>query len=341
MAYSVFGDLLVAFLLAASSARIFFLKYERLDTAAVLAPLALIVIVLQILAWNIDFISASLLVLALIAFLTNIRALSRLASKLYVDHYSPVFIVFSVLILIASIAIAFVAARFSPVAVNPGRSGVSETKTRLSGSFASGFSEAACFDKSSALLYVYEPQGEKKSSPIVIVGSDKRADAASYRPYMILLAAEGYTVMTCDFYAADGRWFNSIADLRIFRKFAMTVTYLFRRDYFSLQKDFYTFGTVREFSAMRAVAEKKFGNGVRFFIACDGMADAAAVDFIRDANGSVEGALALDSVRAYRTPGFGLLEQTDPLLAAFFALSRDTDMRLPRTLVSETLRRIR
>ena len=98
---------------------------------------------------------------------------------------------------------------------------------------------------------------------------------------------------------------------------------------------------IREFSAMRAIAEKKFGNGVKLFIACDGMADAAAVDFIRDANGSVEGALALDSVGQYRTPGFGLIEQTDPLLAAFFGLSRDADMRLPHTLVSETLRRIR
>nr|WP_180485224.1 hypothetical protein [Treponema socranskii] len=341
MVYSVFGDLLAAFLLAASSARIFFLKHERFDTAAVLVPPALIVIILQILAWNIDFISAALFVLALIAFFTNIRALSRFVSKLYVDHYSPVFIVFSVLILIASIALAGIAVRFAPVTVDPNRLGVSETKIRLSGSFASGFSEAAYFDRSSAVLYIYEGQGEKKTSPVVIVGSDKRADAAAYRPYMILLAAEGYTVMACDFYASDGRWFNSAADLRFFRKFAMTVSYLFRRDYFLRQKDFYTFGMIREFSAMRAVAEKKFGNGVKLFIACDGMADAAAVDFIRDANGSVEGALALDSVGQYRTPGFGLIEQTDPLLAAFFGLSRDADMRLPHTLVSETLRRIR
>ena len=71
------------------------------------------------------------------------------------------------------------------------------------------------------------------------------------------------------------------------------------------------------------------------------MADAAAVDFIRQANGRVSGALALDSVSEYRTPGFGCIEQTDPLLASFFGVERDRDLRVPRSLVSETVRRIR
>ena len=54
MVHSVFGDLLAAVLLACSSARIFFLKYERVDTAAVLVPVSLAVVVLQIFSWNID-----------------------------------------------------------------------------------------------------------------------------------------------------------------------------------------------------------------------------------------------------------------------------------------------
>ena len=56
MVHSMFGDLLAAALLAVSSARIFFLKYERVDTLAVLVPVSLAVIVLQILSWNVDFI---------------------------------------------------------------------------------------------------------------------------------------------------------------------------------------------------------------------------------------------------------------------------------------------
>ncbi|MBM7023070.1 hypothetical protein [Treponema sp. Marseille-Q4523] len=341
MAYSVFGDLLAALLLAGSSARIFFLKYERVDTAAVLVPLSLVIVVLQIFSWNIDCISAALFVLAVIALFTNARALFRFASKLYVDHYSFVFIVLSVCIFIASLALAGVIVRYIPVALDPTDFGVTETKTRLAGSFTSGFTEAEYFEKASATLFVYESAGEKKSSPVVIVGSDKRADAASYRPYMILLAAQGYTVLACDFYADDGRWFNSFADLRIFRKYSMIASYLLQRERFSRQKDFYTFGMLREFGAMRDIATQKFGSDLELFIACDGMADGAAVDFIRQVNGNVTGALALDSISEYRTPGFGCIEQTDPLLASFFGVERDRDLRVPRSLVSETVRRIR
>ena len=341
MVHSMFGDLLAAALLAVSSARIFFLKYERVDTLAVLVPVSLAVIVLQILSWNVDCISAALFVLAVIALFTNVRALARFASKLYVDHYSFAFIVLSVCIFIASLALAGVIVRYAPVSIDPAAFGVTETKTRLTGSFASGFREANYFEKTDAMLYVYEPTGEKKSSPVVIVGSDKRADAASYRPYMLLLAAQGYTVLACDFYAADGRWFNSFADLRIFRKYSMIASYLLQTERFSRQKDFYAFGMIREFGAMRDIAIQKFGSGVELFLACDGMADAAAVDFIRQANGRITGALALDSVPEYRTPGFGCVEQTDPLLAFFFGADRDASLRVPRSLVSETVRRIR
>ena len=341
MAYSVFGNLLAAVLLACSSARIFFLKYERVDTAAVLVPLSLVIVVLQIFSWNIDCISAALFVFVVIALCTNARALFRFASKLYVDHYSFAFIVLSVCIFIVSLALIGIIVRYAPVPLDPADFGVTETKTRLTGSFAPGFTEAEYFEKTSAMLYIYEPAGEKKSSPVVIVGSDKRADAASYRPYMILLAAQGYTVLACDFYAADGRWFNSFADLRIFRKYSMIASYLLQAERFSRQKDFYTFGMIREFGAMRDIARRKFGSGVELFIACDGMADGAAVDFIRQTNGNVTGALALDSISEYRTPGFGCIEQTDPLLASFFGVERDTALRVPRSLVSETVRRIR
>lgn len=341
MTYSVLGELLIVFLLVVNSSRIFFLKYERVDTLAVLAPLAVVVALLQTAAWNADFISILILAVSLLALFTNMHSLARSASGLYVDHYSPVFIFFSVVVLICSLLTGVVIVKFAPVSVNASDSGVTETKIRLTGSFARGFSDAGYTDRTDAQLYVYKPadtkSAEQTDNTVVIVGSDKRGDAAAYRPYMILLAEKGYTVVTCDFSAKDGGWFNTIADRRIVRRFAMLVAYLNDKEQFVRQKDFYTFGMIREYKAMMDIADKKFGSGRKFLIVSDGMADTAAVDVMKQSGGRVQGVFALDSISEYKTPGFGFVEQTDPLVASYFGLARDNTLFIPRYAVLKSV----
>jgi hypothetical protein len=341
MQYSVLGEMLIVFLLVINSSRIFFLKYERVDTLAVLAPFAVLVAVLQITAWNADFISVLLLLISLLALCTNMHGLVRSAARLYVDHYSPVFILFSVVILICSLLAGGMIIKYAPVNMKASDSGVVETKTRLTGSFAGGFSDAGYTDRTDAQLYVYKPEKGQVSDVIVLVGSDKRADAAAYRPYMILLAQKGYTVVTCDFSAKDGWWFNSIADWHIIRRFAMLVSYMNNKEQFLRQKDFYTFGMIREYKAMMDIAAHRFGSR-KFFIVSDGMADDAAVDVLKQSDGSVQGMFSLDSIPEYKTPGFGFVEQTDPLIGAYFGLSRDKLLFIPRYLVlksADTIKR--
>ena len=338
MANSVLGNLLVAFLLVVASGRIFFINHDRVDTIAVLVPLAFAASVLQIIAWNADIVSMVLLVLSCLALFVNMRALSRVATKSYADVYSPAFIVFSVLIGIVSFAIAFIVIKYAPVNMVPKAYDVVETKTRLTGNFADGFKEAGYFALSDATLYLYEPLGEKKSDTVVIVGSDKRGDAAAYRPYMMLLAQKGYAVLTCDFYVDT--WFGSPLDVRYVRRLAMLASFFYDAEQFSRQKDFYTFNMRREYAAMQALARQKFGDDVRFCTICDGMADNAAVDIVRQDARNVTSALALDSINEYETHGFGCIEQTDPLLAAYFGHVRDKALLVPRYLVLQTVKRL-
>ncbi|MCK9169674.1 MAG: hypothetical protein M0P01_04605 [Treponema sp.] len=337
MTYSVLGQMLIVFLLVINSGRIFFLKYERVDTLAVLAPFAVIVALLQIIAWNADLFSVLLLAVSFLAFFTNIHGLARSASRLYVDHYSPVFIIFSVVILVSSLLTGFLIIRYAPVIIKASDFGVTESRKRLTGSFRDGFSEAVYTDKTNAQFYVYTPSKKKVDDLVVIVGSDKRGDAAAYRPYMIMLAGEGYTVITCDFCANDGRWFNSIADQHLIRRFAMLISYMNNSEQFLKQKDFYTFGMIREYKAMMNITGTEFGSGKKFFIVSDGMADTAADDVMKQSGGSVQGVFTLDSIPEYRTAGFGFVEQTDPLVSACFGLPRDKTLFIPRYLVVKTI----
>jgi hypothetical protein len=339
--YSVLGEMLIVFLLVINSSRIFFLKYERVDTLAVLAPFAVIVVLLQIIAWNADFISILLLAVSLLAFFTNMHSLACTASRLYVDHYSPVFIIFSVFILIASSLAGVLIARYAPVSIKASDFSVIETKKRLTGSFTNGFSEAAYMSRTDAQLYVYKPSTAHTDDVVVIVGTDKRGDAAAYRPYMILLAREGYTVITCDFSTKDSRWFNSIADWRIVRRFAMLVSYMSDRKKFQQQKNFYTFCMLREYKAMMDIADAESGSSRKFFIVSDGMADTAAVDVMKQSGRKVQGVFALDCIPEYKTPGFGFIEQTDPLVAAYLGQARDKTLFIPRYLVLKSVNAIK
>lgn len=337
MSYSVLGEMLVAFLLIVNSSRIFFLRYERIDTLAVLSPAALFIILLQIIAWNADFISVLLLIISIISLFTNMHALARSASRLYVDHYSPVFIIFSVIILVCSLFSTFVLVKYSPVEVKASDFNVIETKTRFKGSFSEGFTKAGYTDGTDAVLYVYEPASGKSAPEIVLVGCDKRGDAERYRPYMILLANEGYTVAACDFRAQDGKWFNTIADWHIIRRLAMCLSYLKDKKQFERQKDFYTFGMIREYTAMENIVSAKFG-GRQYFLVSDGMSVTAAGDVMRESGGKVKGIFALDSIAEYKTPGLGCIEQTDPLLASFLGYTRDKALFIPRYLVLKTVK---
>lgn len=340
MSYSVLGEMLIVFLLIVNSGRILFLKYERIDTLAVLSPVALIIAVLQIAAWNADFSSVLLLVISFFSLLTNLHALSRSAARLYVDHYSPVFIIFSALILMSSIFAGFVLLKYAPVNVKPGDYGVTETKVRLTGTFADGFSESGYTDRTDAQLYIFAPQNVQADASIVIVGCDKRADAAQYKPYMVLLAREGYIVMTADFSASDGAWFSSVADSRVLRRFVMILSYFRDKEQFGKQKDFYTFAMIREYKALEKIAAERFGSGRRLFVVSDGMTDTAAADIARQKH-AVKGRFALDSIPEYKSAGFGCVEQTDPLLASVLGLQRDKTLFIPRYLVLKTCATIR
>src|SRR5574344_576392 len=338
MVYSALGELLVVFLLIVSCGRIFFLKYERIDTLAVLAPAAFIIRILQILAWNADIISASLFVLSVLAVLTNIHALSRSAARLYVDHYSPVFIIFSVVVLLASVLSAVVIFKFAPVNVKPSDFGVSETKLRMSGTFESGFTPVTSFERSSADVYMYTRADGTGKNKTVLVGCDKRGDAANYRPYMILLAKEGYTVLACDFYAEDGHWFTTPADWKYFRRFAMCIEFVSEKTAFMKQKEFYTFGMMREYKAMETIADKLSPGKGKYFLVSDVMGDTAAKELRKQNPRKISGMISLDSVMEYKTPGFGCVEQTAPLAAWYFGCRRDTKLFIPRYLVLQTVK---
>ena len=158
---SFLGEVLILVLLVINSCRIFFLKYGKIDALTVLAPVCVILSVLQIIAWNADFFSILIFTVSAAAFFINFRALLRFASGLYVDHYSIAFKTGAALILFVSAVSLGILLYFRPVIVQPSDYKAVQSKVRLVGSFVGGFHTASAFESADGIVTVCAPVPEQ------------------------------------------------------------------------------------------------------------------------------------------------------------------------------------
>ena len=342
MGSAVLGELLILFLLVLNCSRMFFLKYGKVDSLTILAPVCVILSLLQIFSWNADFFSVTLLVISIFCFFTNFRALLRFCSGLYVDHYSVAFKTGAFLILVLSLAETALLIWFYPKEIQSERYDVSVEKIRVSGNFTGGFEESGLFSRGSGTIYRYEPKNQKKLKPeTIILLSDKRADSRSYVPYMQMLAKSGYRVYTGDFYSRDLKWLHSALDLRFFRRVAMLFEYQKNPVQFMAQKEFYAWNMRKELDVLlkyvqEDLAEELVVGGQQadetqvsgfqtspFFVIGDWMADVALDDFIKSQPENVLGILKLSEIPEYSTPGFGFIKHIFPLDAWLLGFERN------------------
>lgn len=336
MASQTLGNALVAFLLILNGGRVFFLRHEKIDALASLSPAALVISLLQIFTFGASALSLSLLALSLFALVTNAHALVRSAKRLYVDRYSPLFIIFSITTLVCALFLFFCALRFAEVKVDLKTLGVEETKINLRGTFAQGFSECGYFKPCNATIFLYGRADGNSNGKVVVLCADKRSDSSGLRPYMAALARRGFVVAAGDFFARDSKWFRGIFGGRMMRKFSMLLSWFVDKDSFERQNEFYTFAMMKEYEAVLDFARSRFGEEREYYFASDGMGGAAARAVMQNSGGTVKDVFALDGDGGAAAPGFGCVAQTDPLVARFLGIERDASFAEPESLALKT-----
>ncbi len=338
-----YGELLIFVLLLLTNLRVFFVNHVRRDPLVALAPLTFILTILQIFSWGVDFFTLLGLLLGLLVFLSNFHAIFRYVERLYIDHYSPLmktWAVFTVTLSLLAIAITFV---FRPVELNKNKIGITENITRFKGNFRTGFEKAPLFSGSDAIMYEYGPAtplgAEEAVEPkaLILFVPDKRGDSQSYKPYLQLLAKEGYNVCSTDFYANDLRWIHTFEDMKIIRRISSIIRSINNKQWYMAQREFYTYNIMQEFKALTAIIDEKYGKETKFYLVTDEMGSTALSDFSKIHEERILGTFSLDTISEYKTPGYGCIEQTDPLLALFMELKRDPKLRTPQLMVEKTL----
>ena len=364
-----YGELLIFVLLFVTNIRVFFVDRAKKDSLAALAPITFILSILQIAAWGVGLFTFLGFIISFLVLLSNFHAMFRYSENLYVDHYSPLMMVWAIFTSILSVAAIVLLFLFKPVEISNKKIGVNETLIKYSGDFKTGFNEANEFQKVTGRLYEYtlkeevellhkdttyeEVASSKKSEPqisttavlengkgikgnqVVLFVPDKRGDTYYYEPFLQLLAKEGYTVVSADFYSKDCKWFHSLLDLHILRRIGMITSSLIDNAKFTSQREFFTYNITLEIKNIISMLKERYGKDVKIFIVSDGMSDTAASDIVKINKTNVTGSFALDSIPEYMTSGYGCIAQTSPFLNMSLGFPKEKNNETPLLLVEK------
>ncbi|MEE1211598.1 MAG: hypothetical protein UHO11_03790 [Treponema sp.] len=341
----ILGEWLILSLLFLNCIRIFFIKYGKVDVLTVLAPVCVILSVLQIVAWGIYLYSAVILFISIFCFFTNFRACLRFKAGLLVDHYSAAFKIGEVMVLLLTLGVGALLVYFRPGNTRPSDYSAEIKKIRLSGDFTGGFSESLPFQLAQGEVILVQPADERNfNGQSIIVMADKSATAAEYMPLMLNFAGKGFKVFSGEFYARDMKWCHSGADFKFFRRSMLFHDRLFDLKQFEMQKQFFTFNIEKEFGAMlKLVKDETLRDDGTFepvYLVGDWMSGIALPEFKADNADSVSGYALLTDFEEYQTPGFGFIQSTDPLLAYKMGLEKDLNFTAARTIAEKIEKQI-
>jgi len=337
----VYGEILIFFLLFLTNARILFVKHEKKDSLVMLAPLSFLLSILQIFSMGVNVFSIMALFISILVLLSNFHALFRYSERLYIDHYSSLMKVWAIFTMILA-GVSFLASiYFMPLQKKSEKLNLSEIKLKYTGSIKAGFEEKGRFESQNILLtdFTLVPQLTKRDDVVLFI-PDKRADTEHYRPYLQLLAKEGYTVYSYDMFSNDLKWFYTIEDEKFLRRFAMVFHSLLNNQKFMSQKEFYTYNTFLEIQAISSILDERCGQNCRYFLISDVMANTTVRDLNKTRPEKFSGFFCLDSVPEYKTKGYGCVEHTDPLLALILGQKRDFNKNITNEMVRQTVNAI-
>lgn len=330
-----FGQIIIYLFIILNASRVFFSKHIKKDSMVILAPLSCVLAFLNILAYGLHGISIQLFAIASLSVVINIHALLRYSEKLFIDRFSLVMKGFCAVIILFSIISGIFLLANSPVEVKRKSLKIKVTNSYYEGSFRNGFTSAEIFSKKTAYFTEYRKTtiGNNPRNVIVFV-ADKRGDSPAYKPYLELLANNGFIVCTCDFYTDDSEW-GILNNDRIRRSFELTQKSL-KEDPYKDNRTKYEYNVTNECKALLPILEEHYGQNCTYFFVADGIASKPVKEFVASLGEKVCGSFYLDTIPEFTTTGYGCIDMTNPFIAHKLDVKKDKTAFIPKYLAKKT-----
>ena len=355
------AQMLVLIMIFFSSTRIFFFKNERIDSFAVFAPLSLIISILIFVCFGFSIANFAIFIISLLTFFTNFRAILRLKAELIVDHYSPSFIIFSIISILLVLAVGFFLVILRPVRYSPSDFNTTRKQYTLTGTsnnlrirenFWTG-------ERFSGNLFVYEPINQDEineqiysENPIIIFVPGIRASVQNYEPYLLILAQKGYKVVSADFYTkdfeilpySDNKILKPIVESKFLRRFFSIYLEETQEENFKKILEKEKSLVSKKYSALSHLALELFGDETKFYYIVDNVdfdtISNVIEEFSTEPYSNAKGFFSMNRVPEYETNGYGFIEQTDVLLAKMKGIERENKFFIPRYVANKTIESI-
>lgn len=334
----LYAQLLILFLIAISSARVFFINKTRLDSLVLFIPLSVFLLLIESFAWGYGISEIILTNLVFFAILVNYKSFFRFCNHLLVDTYSIVFTIFSTLLLILTIVTTLFFIINKPIYFNDSKLQIKSETKYLSGTFNTGFSESdELFQTKNLALTIYTPnqnQHNYQNDYTVLFVPDKRAKFSAYEPLLKLLAKSGFKVYAGDF------GFSTIPDTNIFIPDFIKQNSLIAKSkkdgvkYFtSDENNFYLDVYAKEYEVLSQIANQSEPVSKKIIIVAD-EGPALCATRIKNQARQIVMFHNIALISEYKTPGFGFVQQSDPILAKIkYKLDRDITGYTPSYVV--------
>lgn len=330
------SELLILFIILYSFLRIFFKTKIKADSIAILPVVSLIFSLLSILAWGVTETELIVFFLAFFNVVWNFRAIIRLRARLIVDQYSVLFVLASLINIVLVIGAGIFIFLYRPVRCEPKKYNVSATEYYYKGSFDKGFTQ---YQKGlgfpAAKIKRYTPEEYYADQRVTLFFiPEKSASIRTYEPYLVKLSQCGYTVYTAEFYSPDRIYAGKGKDFYLFRSFIFHLMQEHKeQEYDSLLKSKKYFAA-EEYKALTSIAGTISVKGDFIFIG--DKTEAYSFDVPQPEANAPSLVIDLSKSEGYTTPGYGPIEQSDPVTGLFNGLKRDHSMYMSAHLAKET-----
>lgn len=336
----IIGELLILFLLFLTNGRVIFVKHEKRDSLVILAPVSVLLSVLQIWAWGLEFVNLLVFVISIIVLFSNFHALFRYSENLYIDHYSVLMKFWAVFTSILTIIGFAVCIFLFPISYDNKKLEITENKIGFEGSLRSGFIEKGIFGKSNLILQEFSPvETEEKASDnfVVLFVPDKKSETEGYKNYLQLLASKGYIICSYDLYVDEIKWMEEAKiEPKVFRRFMLIMENFLNPESENNKKNLYTNNTKQELEGIFSIIEERYGSVAEFFVIADDLPFEAAKEF-SEKNSKIVGCMNLTSIPEYTTAGYGCVDQTYPLVAFLLNKKRDFKGESIKAMIEKTV----
>ena len=341
MTYETLAQLLLLFLLFISCARIFFLRSAREDPLSVLPGVCFILSILNLCAFGMGIFSILILLLSFFVYIWNVRAFLRFREHLIVDHYSVLFIVISLLNLVLVLLTAATVIYFRPVRTDLKKMGVEKSRTYYTGNFKDGFlPKENKVSLNPLILYHYKKENspqksaEKNGQSIIFFVPSPCASVLHYEPLLSKLAQDGFEVFAGDFSSFDDLWINRIADFRLLKRFVFCYNRLFNKNQYETYTQNAPSHFTKELYALLETVTVKEEDRIYFLY--DSPTNLAVID-----EGQNIQCFNLQTLKAYKNKGWGLIEETEPLLSYLLCGQKNTSLYVSSAITGELEQEIR